>query len=92
MLPGNSREQLHDQAPFRTRENRSNLSDPNAAVHRVFLAGSSVQPPQEAYIHGNTRLSYPEIISQNNQENEQAPPLWGLLGRLVGASLGKNVI
>jgi hypothetical protein len=37
-------------------------------------------------------LSYPEIISQNNHEYEQAHPLLGSLGRLVGASLGKNVV
>jgi hypothetical protein len=38
------------------------------------------------------RVSFPEIISQNNREYEQAHPLWGSLGRLVGASLGKNVV
>jgi len=36
-------------------------------------------------------VSYPEMISQNNHEYEQAHPLGGSLGRLIGASLGKNV-
>jgi hypothetical protein len=64
--------------------------------------GCGIDPEQERFLNyhsfrGIIRSagiirSCPEIISQNNQENEQAHPLRESLGRLVGASLGRNGI